>query len=564
MRWSQADLAAFAAAAGGLKTRRNKALWARDPVAWVSDRLGEFVWSKQAEILHAVATEPRTAVQSCHGIGKSHIASRAGLWYIDTAEYAGDRFLVTTAPTSAQVKAVLWRYIRQGHLQGELDGRVMQTAEWKMPMAVRRNPRPSDDTRPTGARPKTYDPGDDLVGYGRKPADWQSSAFQGIHAPDGVMVIIDEACGVAKQLFVDSDSLATTDSSRVLAIGNPDDNGSHFHAVCTSESGWARIKVSAFDSPNLTGEEVPPAVAHALVRRSWVKDKQIRWGEQNPLYIAKVLGEFADSVDGLIPLSWVRAANARWHAWNERRLDELARHGVAPEPPGRRIYGVDVAWLGEDKTAIVTRQGDIVCPDGALEVERHAKEDTTITAGRVEAKVRSHPTSHAVVDVIGVGAGVYDMLARKGVSVSAFNAAQGTRRRDSTGEWKFSNKRSAAWWNLRELLDPARGATLALPEDDELTADLCAPKYEPRAGGLIEVESKDKIRKRLQRSTDSGDGLVMACWTDIEDPADADLPPPAEAVLYEVAKEAGYVPVGAPTSVDLLDIGDYGAPDEYL
>jgi hypothetical protein len=47
-----------------------------------------------------------------------------------------------------------------------------------------------------------------------------------------------------------------------------------------------------------------------------------------------VLGEWADFEDGLIPLSWVRQANARWLAWRE---------AGGKEPGGRRIIGVDVA-----------------------------------------------------------------------------------------------------------------------------------------------------------------------------------------------------------------------------
>lgn len=63
---------------------------------------------------------------------------------------------------------------------------------------------------------------------------------------------------------------------------------------------------------------------------------------------------------------------------------------------------------------------------------------------------------------------------------------------------------------MRELLDPSAGATLALPDDDELVGDLCAPKWRINSTGRIQVESKDDIRKRLGRSTDLGDAVVMA------------------------------------------------------
>jgi hypothetical protein len=47
-----------------------------------------------------------------------------------------------------------------------------------------------------------------------------------------------------------------------------------------------------------------------------------------------------------------------------------------------------------------------------------------------------------------------------------------------------------------------------LPDDPELLADLAAPRFEVRTGGVL-IESKDEIRKRLGRSTNKGDAVVM-------------------------------------------------------
>lgn len=482
-----ADLRAMQAAVAILEREERDRRYVDDPVAWVRDVMGEHAWSMQAQIMYAVAAHPLVAVQSCHGSGKSHLASRVVLWFLATRPL-GETFVVTTAPSSAQVRAILWRYIRQGHEKANLPGKVHQTAEWKVD--------------------------GELIAYGRKPADYSQSAFQGIHARH-LLVVLDEAGGIPKALWDAADSLATGADSHILAIGNPDDNSSHFALVCQTEPGWTVFKISAYDTPNLTGEieNVPEhlreELREVLVTRTWVEDKRQRWGENNPLYIAKVLGEWADSDDGLIPLSWIRAAHARWHAWNDANEERRARGHGPVEPPGRRIYGIDVARFGTDQTAIATRQGLVV-----MKIEKWPKLDTTQVTAQAQTRLNSHPGSHGVVDVVGIGAGVVDQLRRAGKSVSAFNGAKSTKRRDSTGEWKFPNLRSAAWWNLRELLDPAMDAQLALPEDDDLTADLVTPKWEPRAGGLIVVESKDQIAQRLGRSPDSGDAVTMACWSD--------------------------------------------------
>jgi hypothetical protein len=85
--------------------------------------------------------------------------------------------------------------------------------------------------------------------------------------------------------------------------------------------------------------------------------------------------------------------------------------------------------------------------------------------------------------------------------------------RDRSKELEFADKRSAAWWYMRELLDPAYSSDVALPPCDVLTGDLSAPKRGRMTGsGKLRIESKDDLRKpsRLGRSTDDGDAVVQA------------------------------------------------------
>jgi hypothetical protein len=51
---------------------------------------------------------------------------------------------------------------------------------------------------------------------------------------------------------------------------------------------------------------------------------------------------------------------------------------------------------------------------------------------------------------------------------------------------------------------------VALPDDDELIGDLCAPRWWLNSTGRLQIEGKDEIRKRLGRSPDAGDAVVMA------------------------------------------------------
>lgn len=464
-----------------------------DPVAWAADRLGAHLWSKQREITDSVLATKRTVVQSAHATGKSFLASALACWWIDTHPL-GDALIVTTAPSYRQIHDVMWEEIRKHHANADLPGVAHLSDRWT-----------ADDGR--------------QLGIGRRPADYNQSSFQGLHRKY-VLVILDEAGGIPAWLWDAAEAITTGAHDRILAVGNPTDSSSTFARICQGAPLWNTIKVSAFDSPNLTGEPVPDLLRTSLVTSTYVEDAKVQWGETSTLYRVRVLGEFADAEDGLIPLSWVLAANERWHEWNNSPTRDTV------EPPGIRVFGVDVALGGEDLTCIAARQGDVV-----MSVETWAQLDTIAIANLVETRLARHPMYLGRIDSIGVGAGVYDLLRYRKRNVVAFVASHATGRRDSSQQQRFPNLRSASWWNLRELLDPSAGATLALPPDDELTADLTTPRWEAVTGGKIVVEGKDSMRTRIGRSTDRGDAVVMACWN--EHPTrDVDAPRASRPIQY--------------------------------
>jgi len=288
-----------------------------DPVAWVTERLGERLWSAQRTIARAVRDHRRVAVRSAQDVGKSRIASRLACWWIDTHPL-GEAFVVTTAPSFKQVQAVLWREMRVAHRAGSLAG-VMTETDWKI--------------------------SGQLVAFGRKPADYDPDAFQGIHALY-VLVILDEACGVPESLWNAAETLTANEGSRFLAIGNPDDPTSSFASVCLPGSGWHTIRIDGYDSPNFTTEPVPDELRGLLLSPTWVEERKRSWGEDSHLFISKVRGEFPEEADdALIPLSWIRAAQARYEELPEDTEASL-------------VLGVDVARYGSAETVIVARRGD--------------------------------------------------------------------------------------------------------------------------------------------------------------------------------------------------------------
>jgi len=117
-----------------------------------------------------------------------------------------------------------------------------------------------------------------------------------------------------------------------------------------------------------------------------------------------------------------------------------------------------------------------------------------------------------VVDVGGgYGGAVITRLKDNGIAYLTFDGAARSLASARGSGLRFANKRSEAWWRFREELDPDQtgGSKIALPPDDELRADLSAPRWTPGPRG-IQIEAKDDIRARLGRSPGRGDAVVMA------------------------------------------------------
>lgn len=444
------------------------------PGRWALDRLDNHLWSKQRDILASIRDNPRTAVPSCHSSGKSHTAATAACWWID-AHPPGSAMVISTAPTGAQVKAILWRYIGKMHRAADppLPGRV-NLVEWYI--------------------------GRELVGLGRKPADHDTAGFSGYHA-EFLLVIIDEASGVAKDIWDAVSTLVAGGHGRVLAIGNPDLPTGEFAEVCRPDSGWNVIPISAFDTPNFTGEDVPVKVASQLASRDWVEDRARRWGEDSALYQAKVLGEFPKQGSPFAVVPHDAATRCRY-------LDL---------PEGEPVEaGIDVG-AGGDRTIIRERRGQRA---GRSMVFRDA--DPMRTVGLLAGKLKEWGITRAKVDVAGIGWGIVGRLKELSsvhnpgskdtthdAEIVAVNFGEGPTRGK---EKRFLNRRAEVWWEVGR--ERSRLGTWDLSEvDDDVIHELTAPEYQVLDSfGKIKIEPKPEVKKRLGMSPDEADALLLAFW----------------------------------------------------
>lgn len=447
--------------------------FAEQCIAWPD---GKSLAAYQREVLAAIPVKYRVSVRGPHGLGKSTTSAIAILWFALTRDAAGkDWKCVTTAGAWRQLIQYLWPEIHKW----------ARMIRWSV---LGREPL-SEHTELLALNLKLK------YGSAFAVASDNAELIEGAHA-DSVMYVFDESKAIRGETFDAAEGAfsgaggSSDNEAFALAMSTPGEPVGRFYDIHRRAPGlddwWPR---------HVTKDE---AIAAGRITEEWCRRRREQWGE-SAVYYNRVEGEFHSSdEDGVIPLSWIEQANDRWRIWDE-----------AGRPPieGLPAVGVDVARSGADKTVMALRYGYTI-----TELRHTSKEDTMQTTGRVKGILGVNPKMQAVVDVIGIGAGVVDRLREMRLAVEGFNASEGTSRRDKSHEMGFVNKRSAAWWNIREMLDPAADLDVALPPDDLLTGDLTAAHWRVVSGGKIQVESKDDIKKRIGRSTDDGDAVTMALW----------------------------------------------------
>lgn len=194
----------------------------------------------------------------------------------------------------------------------------------------------------------------------------------------------------------------------------------------------------------------------------------------------------------VIPRAWVLAAIER------------GRTGKKPETPLSAL-GVDVARGGQASTVLSERYDTWFEP---LKVYTGEQTDTGPKVAAHVLLVLDGSKAPVNIDVIGIGASAYDSLTGN-CNVAAVNAALPSKARDRSGKLGMRNLRAEMWWKFREALDPEHGDNLSLPDDSQMLADLCAPRFSVTAAGIL-IEPKEDICKRLGRTVDKGDAVVMA------------------------------------------------------
>lgn len=450
-----------------------------DPVGFAEVCLrwgvGEGLTGYQVWCLGRLVVGGRLCVRGPHGLGKTTLNAVVVLWFALTRDARGvDWKIITTASAWRQLEKFLWPEVRKWAAR----------VKWG---EVGRGPFVQGELLRLGLR---------LVhGEALAVACEDPATIEGAHA-DSLLYVFDEAKTIPGGTF---------DAAEGAFSGAGVDTAQEAFALATSTPGLPSGRFFEIQSCGLGLEdwEVVHVTKGQVVEAGrmslrWAEQKARQWGLDSAVYQNRVEGNFAaGEADGVIPLGWVEAAVSRW------RLSE---------PPvglvGLSSVGVDVAEEGGDESVLALRFG--LRLDEVRRVPRGDVMEATGYVRQVLLGCEGEPP--AVVDAIGLGAGVVARLREQGHRAVAFKASEGCSVRDRSGELEFRDCKAAAWWRVRDLLDPANGFRVELPPDDQLVGDLTAPRWRVGSSGKVEIESKDELKKRIGRSTDVGDAVVHAFW----------------------------------------------------
>lgn len=343
---------------------------------------------------------------------------------------------------------------------------------------------------------------DEHFAVGFSTDEQSTDKFTGYHSPNQ-LVIFDQAAGITTPIWESAEGLMTSENCRWLAISNTALSESELANICIPErktrfGKWHVIRIRASESPNVVaGRNIYPG----LVSYDWVKRREDAWGKDDPLYKIFIEADFVQSSQmSVIPYRYILPAFE-----NEGEMGDTIE------------VGVDVARQGLDSTVLFARSGS-----KALEVRRLTGNNTMEVVGEIvrfkkdlEANYNL-PVNIIKIDVIGIGAGVYDRCLELDEPLPA--VAINNSEKPVVESERYLNLRAELAWTFRRRMELGEVGFKGVIVNDfdimeYLQQDINSMRYKISSNGRIQLWSKDDLRVLLGRSPDYWDACVMAFET---------------------------------------------------
>jgi hypothetical protein len=486
-----------------LLVKARKRQYFNDPVLWAKDYLGIVPWSAQADVAMSLVDNKNVVVKAGHEVGKSWLAGLLICWWVDTRwDLPGGCFVVSTAPSTRQINAIVWREVRkfynvakkryaEGKIDHPLPGYITSDAHWRLPDGIE-------------------------LGYGAKPPegadkDSGNDSMSGIHARY-VLAVGDEAVGLTKGLIGDLANITSNATSRRFLICNPTNPLAYVASIFKRDlQGWSKHTISVFDSPNFHGRGVcdpekckkyeehqsmepyegfPREVLETLVDQSYVDDIIEEHGFGSPTYISRVTGEFAWDMG----FTLIRPEDIA------KGMDVL----IIPSEDSSPVLGVDVSRSKSGDKNTVYRYHD-----GKLRfVDDWNDPNAVNTAARIHRLAMENGVSEVRIDGAGLGGPIADLVREH--AQDRYLVIEILGNDPSPDKHRWQNHRAWSWWSFQDRL--SKGEIDLDGEDEKLQEQLLGVEIKKRTSGnnSLLLESKQEMAKRGIHSPDHADAAVYA------------------------------------------------------
>src|SRR5215469_10251418 len=298
---------------------------------------------------------------------------------------------------------------------------------------------------------------------GRPWSERNMEAFSGLHNfQKRVLVIFDECSMIAETQIL------------WLVFGNPLRLDGRFPQCFPGGRFAGMWKSFRVDSRSVS-----------LSNKESLNEKIAYYGPESNYVRSHILGQFPTaSTSQLIPLDVVELAALR---------------DTYVHPSDATILGCDVAsGHGEDSSVIFIRKG----LDGRTHAPRKFSNlDPLQLAYKVAAAAKELNADAIFIDATGVGEGTVAKL--REIGLTAHSVYLGSKADNSGGLVRCANKRSECWCKMSEWLKAG-----AIPNDEQLKAELIGPEYSENAQGIV-LERKEDMRARGLGSPDISDSLAL-------------------------------------------------------
>jgi len=432
------------------------------------------MWTLQDQLLdgcvRGIKENKHIYIGSGHSLGKDWVCGGIGPWFLHAY---GPSKVILTAPTERQVNKVMWAETisHWNNRKIKLGGHALSSPYLEI------------------EKDNWF-----LIGFttseGGASGHAQGAKFQGFHSPN-MCVIVSEAQGVEDSIFDQIDAVTTGENNLVIFLGNPTRSSGRFAEGLKNKKDNIVFNFSCLENPNYIQRKT---VIPGLASYEWVEDKRRKWGEDDPRWHGRVLGQVPTrSIDTVISRELIN-------------LNIKGKRFISDEYRRKRVTSGDFARYGDDLTQFYN-WGEDGCSDG-FGMPKSSGPEIESYAG-IMAKTNN--STLFIGDEDGLGGPIMDYIKRgfkqrgiKCIGVNSNGSVQGEKEKED-----YQNFKAQMWFHAQEEL---RCGKVNIPDDSDLIQEIEEMKYFTNKKGKIQIESKDDIKERIGRSPDKADAWVLLVW----------------------------------------------------